>query len=71
MCGRFTIQYTWAEYYEGLNLIPASAKGRNAPPRFNVCPTQSVGMVCTDNGKIVVKDARWALVPHWAKDLEL
>jgi len=28
MCGRFTIQYTWAEYYEALNLISADAKGR-------------------------------------------
>lgn len=71
MCGRFTIQYTWAEYYEALNLIPASAKGRNDPPRHNVCPTQSIGMVCTDNDDIVVKDARWGLVPHWAKDLKV
>ncbi|WP_419906510.1 SOS response-associated peptidase [Hoeflea sp.] len=71
MCWRFTIQYTWAEYYEALNLIPADAKGRNDPPRYNVCPTQTVGMVCADKDAIVVKDARWGLVPHWAKDLKI
>lgn len=70
MCGRFTIQYTWAEYYEALNLIPASVKGRNDPPRYNVCPTQQIGMVCTVEDEIVVKDARWGLVPFWAKKLE-
>lgn len=70
MCGRFTIQYTWAEYYEALNLIPASAKGRNDPPRYNVCPTQNVGMVCVEKDEIMVKDGGWGLVPFWAKKLE-
>ncbi len=56
MCGRFTIQYTWAEYHDALNLIPASAKGRNDPPRYNVCPTQKIGFVYTEDGETVVKD---------------
>ncbi|MEP3278329.1 MAG: SOS response-associated peptidase [Stappiaceae bacterium] len=69
MCGRFTIRYTWAEYYDALTLIPASAKGRNDPPRYNVAPTQEVGFLCMDNGDAVIKDGRWWLVPHWAKEL--
>lgn len=26
-------------------------------------------MVCTDDNEIVVKDARWGLVPYWAKEV--
>ena len=69
MCGRFTIQYTWAEYFEGLNLIPAEAKGRNDPPRYNVAPTQDVGFVCKVDDEYTIKDGRWWLVPHWAKEI--
>lgn len=69
MCGRFTIQYTWSEYYEGLNLIPAEAKGRNDPSRYNVAPTQDVGFVCIRDDQITVLDGRWWLVPHWAKEI--
>lgn len=69
MCGRFTIQYTWSEYYEGLNLIPAEAKGRNDPPRYNVAPTQDIGFICIQDGETIVKDGRWWLVPNWAKEI--
>lgn len=69
MCGRFTIRYTWAEYHEGLSIIPATAKGRNDPPRYNVAPTQTVGYVRQSEDGITVTDGRWWLVPHWAKEL--
>ena len=68
MCGRFTIQYTWVEYHEALSLIPASAKGRNDPPRYNVAPTQTVGFVCNSDEEIVVKDGRWGIVPFFIKE---
>lgn len=68
MCGRFTIQYTWAEYYESLNLIPASAKGRNDPPRYNVCPGQTVGTLVKGEDGYDVIDPVWGLIPFWAKD---
>lgn len=68
MCGRFTIQYSWAEYYEALNLIPAEAKGRNDPPRYNVCPTQDIGFVYSEDDEVKVKDGRWGLIPNWAKE---
>lgn len=70
MCGRFTIQHSWAVYYDALNLIPAEAKGRNDPPRYNVTPTQQVGFVSKDkDGRLSVQDGRWWLVPFWAKEL--
>ena len=69
MCGRFTIQYTWAEYYEALNLIPQSESGRNDPPRYNVAPTQDVGFVYKHDGEPKVQNGRWWLVPFWAKEI--
>lgn len=68
MCGRFTIQYTWAEYYEALNLIPADAKDRNDPPRFNVCPGQNFGALVKEEDGYRVIDPTWGFLPFWAKD---
>ena len=36
-------------------------------PRYNVAPTQQVPILLRD-GPRVVRDMRWGLVPHWAKD---
>jgi putative SOS response-associated peptidase YedK len=69
MCGRFTIQYTCAEYHDALNLIPQEAAGRNDPPRYNVAPTQDVGFVCIKDSELTVLDGRWWLVPFWAKEV--
>lgn len=69
MCGRFTIQFSWAEYRQSIELIPSVAAGRNDPPRYNVTPTQEVGFVCEQDGDIQVKDGRWWLVPFWAKEM--
>ena len=69
MCGRFTIQYTWAEYFEALNLIPQEASGRNDPPRYNVAPTQDIGFICMKDGQLTALDGRWWLVPFWAKEV--
>ncbi len=69
MCGRFTIEYSWAEYHNAISIIPTTAKVRNDPPRYNVAPTQGVGFVCHDDDDLVVKDGRWSLVPFWAKEI--
>lgn len=68
MCGRFTTQYSWAEYYESLNLIPVKAKGRNDPPRYNVTPGQDFGILINGAEGREVIDAKWGLVPLWAKE---
>ena len=64
----FTIQYTWAEYHEALSLIPADAKGRNDPSRYNVTPGQSFGMVYQRDDETAVRDVMWGLLPFWAKN---
>ena len=69
MCGRFTLEYSWAEIHDAINLIPISAAGRNDPPRYNIAPTQQVGFVSKKEGEVVVQDGRWWLVPFWAKEI--
>ena len=44
ICGRFTIQYTYAEDFEGSKLILVEAKGRNDPQLYNLGPTQDLGL---------------------------
>jgi len=36
MCGLFTVQYTWVEYYEGLNLIPPFLPEASPLPEYFV-----------------------------------
>ena len=69
MCGRFTLEYSWAEIHDAINLIPVSAAGRNDPPRYNIAPTQQVGFLSQKDDEIVVRDGRWWLVPFWAKEI--
>jgi putative SOS response-associated peptidase YedK len=67
MCGRFKRSVTWAEYFEYLGLnVPMP----NAPPRYNVAPTDEVyvvrnGRAANERELVVV---RWGLVPYWSKD---
>jgi putative SOS response-associated peptidase YedK len=70
MCGRFKIQYSWAEIHAALDgFIPSEAKGRNDPPRYNIAPTQDGCFIFEHDGERVVKDERWWLVPFWAKQI--
>ncbi|NKB52105.1 MAG: SOS response-associated peptidase [Rhizobiaceae bacterium] len=69
MCGRFTLEYSWAEIHDAIDLIPTSAAGRNDPPRFNIAPTQQVGFLSQRDDEISVQDGRWWLVPFWAKEI--
>ena len=69
MCGRFTLEYSWAEIHKAFDLIPLSAAGRNDPPRYNIAPTQDVGFIHHGDGETVVEDGRWWLVPFWAKEI--
>lgn len=69
MCGRFTQNYTWAEIHAMYNLVPATP--RNLQPRYNICPTQQVGVVTPDGDNLTYAEMRWWLVPTWwKKDLK-
>ena len=69
MCGRFIIDYSWAEIRDAISIIPAAAASRNDPPRYNIAPTQQVGFLVNDDDEISVTDGRWWLVPFWAKKI--
>jgi putative SOS response-associated peptidase YedK len=69
MCGRFTQMLPWRELV-ALYRLTKNIKSRNTEARFNVAPTQTVPFVrLDDDGNQTVEDARWWLVPHWAKDM--
>ncbi len=38
-------------------------------PRYNICPTQSVGVVTSDGGSRRYRPMRWGFLPHWYKSL--
>jgi putative SOS response-associated peptidase YedK len=62
MCGRFTVEMTWAE-------IGSAAYARRPPhsllPRYNVCPTDPIDAVTERDGKRDFVRMRWGLVPWW------
>ena len=68
MCGRYTITVSGrllAELFE-LDQEPSLA------PRYNVAPTQQVPVVRLGaDGRREWTEARWGLVPSWAKDLDI
>ena len=64
MCGRFTRNYTWAEIAAMYRLTSTPS---NLQPSFNVCPTDTVDVVVSGDGKRVLTSVRWDLVPGWWK----
>ncbi len=68
MCGRTIVKGTWREYHDMLDLNRASA-GVNDPARYNVAPTQDLRFAVKDGDERTLKQGRWWLVPHWAKEM--
>jgi len=70
MCGRFTHHLPWSEVHRLYSLTSDQDRGRNTEPRHNIAPTQNVLFVHHDaDGKQVLDEGRWWLVPFWAKEL--
>jgi putative SOS response-associated peptidase YedK len=66
MCGRFLLTTPAEALVELLGLSEAP----DISPRFNIAPTQPVGLVRAQGGGPAREwsNARWGLVPHWSKD---
>lgn len=70
MCGRFALYVTLEELADLFDLL--SLPGPFAP-RYNIAPTQPVGIVRT-NSQISEREwafALWGLIPSWSKDLSM
>jgi len=66
MCGRFKRSLTWAEHRA---CFGPDSPTPNAPPRYNIAPTDEVYAVrrAGGGGRELVA-LRWGLVPYWSKD---
>jgi putative SOS response-associated peptidase YedK len=64
MCGRFTARMTWEEIVR-LYRITRDQPPRNVQPRYNICPTDPVDVVVSNDGKRMLAPMRWGLIPNW------
>lgn len=65
MCGRITI----TDPNEALAALFDAVAGNDLPPvpRYNVCPTNPVAVVTSDQGLRRLRSMRWGFIPDWYK----
>ncbi|MBK6468278.1 MAG: SOS response-associated peptidase [Rhodobacter sp.] len=65
MCGRFTITHP----NDALAALFAATPGNDLPegPAYNVCPTNTVAVVTSDDGQRRLRAMRWGFLPGWYK----
>ncbi|MCB9993349.1 MAG: SOS response-associated peptidase [Hyphomicrobiaceae bacterium] len=74
MCGRFTYKFTWQEIHDHLAGFVEVLKKEagpgvaDAPPRYNIAPTQPIIVFRREGGTVQAELMRWGLVPEWVKD---
>jgi putative SOS response-associated peptidase YedK len=70
MCGRYVLKTLPQAILEALdNLIPRLPHMTQPLPRYNIAPSQDIPVIRHDkDGKPVVSEVRWGLIPSWAKD---
>ena len=68
MCGRFSL--TTAEKQVLLNRFDLEEIPFELKPRYNIAPSQDIPIIQNTNPKILTQ-ARWGLIPSWAKDESL
>lgn len=63
MCGRFSITLPNDAMAQLFNAVPAN----DLPdvPNYNVCPTNPVQVVSTQEGQRRLTAMRWGFIPHW------
>jgi putative SOS response-associated peptidase YedK len=65
MCGRFVLTHP----SEALAQLFEAAPANDLPPvpDYNICPTQQVHVVTSDEGARRLQAMRWGFLPHWYK----
>lgn len=69
MCGRYTLSAGEAEVIERFNVEDVFMETR-LTPRFNIAPTQLVPVITQADGRRILSQYQWGLVPFWVKDLK-
>jgi putative SOS response-associated peptidase YedK len=64
MCGRFTYKLTWLEIVK-LYRLTLDIPARNTQTRYNVCPTDPIDVVLSQEGGRTCIPMRWGLIPMW------
>jgi putative SOS response-associated peptidase YedK len=64
MCGRYAV----TSAPEAIRALFGYAEQPNFPPRYNIAPTQPIGIVRLVKGKRQFALVRWGLLPSWVKD---
>lgn len=68
MCGRFVTIIPYEELKQIFDLIESSAQ---FVPKYNVAPTQNVGVIRNLGDHNRLDHLKWGLVPSWSKDLSM
>ena len=63
MCGRMVL----SDPTDAVVQLFDAAASNDLPtsPRYNICPTDSVGVVTSDDGMRRYRPMRWGFLPHW------
>ncbi len=64
MCGRYVV----TSAPEAIRALFGYPEQPNFPPRYNIAPTQPIGIVRLQDGKRQFALVRWGLLPSWVKD---
>lgn len=65
MCGRFTLTLPDDAMAQLFDAVPAN----DLPelPNYNICPTNQVHTVTSEDGHRRLRPMRWGFIPHWYK----
>lgn len=69
MCGRYSLTRREEELIERFG-IEQLLCDRGLAPRYNIAPSQLVPVIVNQEGKRVLCEFKWGLIPFWAKDLK-
>ena len=65
MCGRFALTLPHDAMAQLFSALPANDLPQ--VPNYNVCPTNQIHVVTSDEGQRRLQSMRWGFLPHWYK----
>lgn len=71
MCGRYTLEATWAAAQSAAAPHVFAHPANDPVPAYNIAPTQHGWVVAGGHGGHEAVQMRWGLLPPWAKDAKL